>query len=115
MIVMKFGGTSLAGAAQIRQVGSIVRRFARSKPVVVVSAMAGVTDDLILLAETSVAGLPRDVSARLDRLQRRHRRGGRLPRLGDGSGRRLGRGVEALFSQPGGGCHGVFPLRGMRR
>jgi len=47
MIVMKFGGTSLAGAAQIRQVGGIVKRFARSRPVVVVSAMAGVTDELI--------------------------------------------------------------------
>jgi len=91
MIVMKFGGTSLAGAARIRQVGSIVRRFARSRPVVVVSAMAGVTDDLIALAETSVAGLPRDVSARLDRLQRRHRREARLLGLSDGAGSRLER------------------------
>src|SRR3989442_5461479 len=70
MIVMKFGGTSLAGAAQIRQVGAIVRRFVRSRPVVVVSAMAGVTHELIALARPSVSGLPREVSRRLHRLQR---------------------------------------------
>src|SRR2546426_4415686 len=115
MIVMKFGGTSLAGAAQIRQVGSIVRRFARSKPVVVVSAMAGVTDDLILLAETSVAGLPRDVSARLDRLQRRHRREARPPRPGDRPRRPPERGVEGPFSELEGGFHRVLLLPGPSR
>src|SRR6266571_1355576 len=115
MIVMKFGGTSLAGAAQIRQAGSIVRRFARSRPVVVVSAMAGVTDDLIALAETSVAGLPRDVSARLDRLQRRHRREARLLGLSDGAGSRLEREFEALFGELEGVCHGVLLLRELSR
>ncbi len=50
MIVMKFGGTSVAGAAQMRQVAQILRRFARRKPVVVVSALAGVTDELLLRA-----------------------------------------------------------------
>ena len=115
MIVMKFGGTSLAGAARIRQVGSIVRRFARSRPVVVVSAMAGVTDDLIALAETSVAGLPRDVSARLDRLQRRHRREARLLGLSDGAGSRLEREFEALLGELEGVCHGVLLLRELSR
>jgi aspartate kinase len=115
MIVMKFGGTSLAGAAQIRQVGSIVKRFARSGPVVVVSAMAGVTDDLIALAETSVAGLPRHVSRRLDRLQRRHQREARLLGLSDGSGSRLERELQALFSELEGVCHGVLLLRELSR
>src|SRR5207245_9171338 len=102
MIVMKFGGTSLQGAPQIRQAGLIVKRFARSRPVVVVSAMAGVTDDLIALAERSVSGLPREVSQRLDRLYRRHRREARLLGLADGpSGRRDG-GPEAPFPRPGG-------------
>src|SRR5256885_14408359 len=91
MIVMKFGGTSLAGAAQMRQVGSIVRRFARSKPVVVVSAMAGVTDDLIALAETSVAGPPRDVSARLHRPPRRDPPEARPRGVRRGARGRLGR------------------------
>lgn len=111
MIVMKFGGTSLAGAPRFRQVGSIVKRFARSQPVVVVSAMAGVTDDLIGLAEDSVAGLPREVSRRLDRLHRRHRREARLLGLSDGSGSRLEREIDALFTELEGVCHGVLLLR----
>jgi len=115
MIVMKFGGTSLAGAPQIRQVGSIVRRFARSRPVVVVSAMAGVTDELIALAGSSVAGAPRDVGARLDRLQRRHRREARLLGLSEGSGSRIERDLEALFSELEGVCHGVLLLRELSR
>src|SRR2546425_5831413 len=98
MIVMKFGGTSLQGAAPIRQVGSIIKRFARSRPVIVVSAMAGVTDDLIALAERSVAGLPREVSQRLDRLYRRHRRGGRAPGGPRGGGRRLPAALVGVFS-----------------
>src|SRR2546426_2159099 len=104
MIVMKFGGTSLAGAAQIRQVGGIVKRFARSRPVVVVSAMAGVTDELIAPAERSVSGLPREGSGRLDRLQRRHPPEGRPLGLSDRSGGRPGGQAEALFTQPEGGC-----------
>src|SRR5882762_98789 len=115
MIVMKFGGTSLAGAAQMRQVGSIVRRFARSRPVVVVSAMAGVTDDLIALAERSVSGRPREVGDRLDRLRRRHRREARLLGLSDGPGSRLERELEALFTELEGVCRGVLLLRELSR
>jgi aspartate kinase len=115
MIVMKFGGTSLAGAARIKQVGAIVRRFARSRPVVVVSAMAGVTDELIAVAEKSVTGLPREVGRRLDLLQRRHRREARLLGLSDGSGSRLERGLETLFTELEGVCHGVLLLRELSR
>ena len=51
MIVMKFGGTSLAGPVQIKLVGQIIRRFASRSPVVVASALAGVADELYALAE----------------------------------------------------------------
>jgi aspartate kinase len=47
MIVMKFGGTSVGSAAAMRQVVRIVRRALPRKPVVVVSAVAGVTDRLL--------------------------------------------------------------------
>ncbi len=49
MKILKFGGTSLGDPERIRGAGRIVRRAAegeRKAPVVVVSAMAGVTDDL---------------------------------------------------------------------
>src|SRR2546428_11667295 len=99
MIVMKFGGTSLAGAARIRQVGAIVRRFARSRPVIVVSAMAGVTHELIALAGRSVSGLPREVSGRVHRLQRRHPPGGRPPGLRRRSRRRPECELEDAFAE----------------
>ena len=52
-IVMKFGGTSVADAAAFENVARIVASERRSAPVVVVSAMSGVTD--ALLAATNVA------------------------------------------------------------
>jgi aspartate kinase len=46
MIVMKFGGSSVASAAAIESVTRIVREHLDSQPVVVVSAMAKTTDRL---------------------------------------------------------------------
>ena len=48
-IVMKFGGTSMAGTERIRRVANIVRRqqAAGHEVAVVVSAMAGVTNQLV--------------------------------------------------------------------
>src|SRR5207248_6809476 len=57
---MKFGGSSLADAGRIRRVAELVRHAAgqaeREMPVVVVSAMGGVTDRLFTLARTALAG-----------------------------------------------------------
>lgn len=44
MIVMKFGGSSVAHAVAIREVAGIVKAHADRNPIVVVSAMQGVTD-----------------------------------------------------------------------
>ena len=48
-IVMKFGGTSMAGTERIRRVANIVRKQAArgNEVAVVVSAMAGETDRLV--------------------------------------------------------------------
>ena len=48
-IVMKFGGTSMAGSERIRHVAGLVKREAErgNEVAVVVSAMAGETDRLI--------------------------------------------------------------------
>lgn len=46
MIVMKFGGSSLAGAGRIRRAARIVKGKLRKKPVVVVSAVGETTDRL---------------------------------------------------------------------
>src|SRR2546422_7936571 len=56
MIVMKFGGTSVGDAGRIRQVAEIVRGYADAEDViVVVSAVSGVTDMLILAAQRAAA------------------------------------------------------------
>jgi aspartate kinase len=49
MIVTKFGGTSVADAAAIARLVEIIRRCVSEKPLVVGSALAGVTDALLTL------------------------------------------------------------------
>ncbi|HEY0780418.1 MAG TPA: lysine-sensitive aspartokinase 3, partial [Gemmatirosa sp.] len=56
MIVVKFGGTSVGDAAAIARAAEIVRGRAVARPLVVVSAMAGVTNALLALAEQAARG-----------------------------------------------------------
>jgi aspartate kinase len=69
MIVMKFGGSSVAGAERIARVVEIVRARRARKPVLVVSAFRGVTDDLLALAREALDGN----LSRWDALAARHR------------------------------------------
>jgi len=57
MIVMKFGGSSVASAERIRHVADIIRTFADRRPVVVLSAMGDTTDDLLDAAEAALGGV----------------------------------------------------------
>ncbi len=52
-IVMKFGGTSVGDAKAIGRVVSIVRERLPQRPIVVVSAMARVTDQLLQMARAA--------------------------------------------------------------
>ena len=56
MIVMKFGGTSVQDTAAIERAADIVRSRLADKPVVVVSAMSKVTDQLIAMANAAGEG-----------------------------------------------------------
>jgi aspartate kinase len=56
MIVMKFGGSSVANREQIAKVLDIVRDRLDRRPVVVASAHKGMTDGLIDAARTAAAG-----------------------------------------------------------
>jgi bifunctional aspartokinase / homoserine dehydrogenase 1 len=59
MRVLKFGGTSVADAERLRRVARLVDSAARCEPVVmVVSALAGVTDTLADLATRAAEGMP---------------------------------------------------------
>jgi aspartate kinase len=66
MIIMKFGGTSLGTAADIQNVLAIVRERLDHKPVLVVSAHAGVTDALVELSQRAPEG-DTDISGIEDR------------------------------------------------
>ena len=72
MQVLKFGGSSVGTPDAIIKVIAIVKQRIQEKPpIVVVSAMSGVTDQLILLAQASlrrlkstlIASLPRPILA----------------------------------------------------
>lgn len=56
MVVMKFGGTSVEDAAAIRRLIAIVRSRQSARPVVVVSALARVTDQLLEAGKAAASG-----------------------------------------------------------
>ena len=56
MLVMKFGGTSVGNAKSISQAAAIVKSRLKSRPIVVVSAVAKMTDCLIALCHESLKG-----------------------------------------------------------
>ncbi len=56
MIIAKFGGTSVASAASIGATAEIVRGRLSETPVIVVSALGGVTNALLGAAEQATAG-----------------------------------------------------------
>jgi aspartate kinase len=73
MIVMKFGGTSVEDSAAITRVIEIIAREQRRTPLVVVSACAGVTGELLRVAATVRDGNRDKALNILDRLRARHR------------------------------------------
>ena len=56
MIVMKFGGSSVANAERIKHVASIIKAYQYRRPVVVLSAMGDTTDHLLEAADKAVEG-----------------------------------------------------------
>jgi aspartate kinase len=75
LVVMKFGGTSVEDPAAIERTAAIVQsRVAQGKnPVVIVSAMARVTDQLLRAASCAAQGDRTGALAMSSRLRSRHR------------------------------------------
>src|SRR5690242_12472011 len=72
MIVMKFGGTSVEDAKAINRAAQIVKGRLDQRPVVVVSAMARITDQLLETARAAGSG-DRKSALKLSRaLRERH-------------------------------------------
>lgn len=74
-IVMKFGGTSMASAETIQHCADLVRRYSEEHRVVtVVSAMSGVTDQLVELADIAASSDRARVDEILAELRHRHQK-----------------------------------------
>jgi aspartate kinase len=71
VIVCKFGGTSVGDAPAIRRLVAVITARVHEQPLVVVSALAGVTDGLLAVAHAAAGGdrdgLERGVDALVDR------------------------------------------------
>ena len=72
MIVMKFGGTSVEDARAIGRLAEIVKGRLDRKPVLVVSAMAKVTDSLVAMSHSAANGALPDALKLLKQLRQRH-------------------------------------------
>ncbi len=70
MIVMKFGGSSVKNAERILNVCNIVKSRLEKKPIVVVSALGGITDKLIEASNLAFQG--KDYSKLLKKIKERH-------------------------------------------
>lgn len=72
-LVFKFGGSSVADAGRLLHVAGLVgRQAARAPLVVVVSALAGVTDALVELAHAAGQGDAPGMAPRVEAIRRRH-------------------------------------------
>lgn len=71
MVVMKFGGTSVADAEAIRRLVSLVGRQDKGC-IVVVSALARVTDGLLQIAGLAGSGAADEASGAVDSMKARH-------------------------------------------
>ena len=74
MIVVKFGGTSVADAPAIARAADIVRGRLARRPIVVVSALAGTTNALLALAEQAAHGQLIAAIRAVEGLRERHLR-----------------------------------------
>ncbi len=70
MKILKFGGTSVGSIASIQTLLNILKNEKGEKPVVVLSAMSGVTNLLVSMAEGAAQGV--DFAASLAELEKRH-------------------------------------------
>ncbi len=72
MIVIKFGGTSVGDAERVANAIDIVSERRHLQPIVVVSALAGVTNELVAASEAARACQPERVSEIVSAVRQRH-------------------------------------------
>src|ERR1700755_2150487 len=72
MIVIKFGGTSVGDAQRVAAAIDIVAERRELDPIVVVSALSGVTNDLVAATDAACAGDGKRVNEIIDRIRQRY-------------------------------------------
>ena len=72
MIVIKFGGTSVGDADRVANAIEIVAERKHLQPIVVVSALSGVTNQLVEASEAACAQQPDRVAAIVEKIRQRH-------------------------------------------
>ena len=72
MITMKFGGTSVGDVPRLQEVVSIVKQFLSEQPVVIASAMSGVTNALLDTARKAVERKTGEVHNAVNSLREKH-------------------------------------------
>ncbi len=72
MLTMKFGGTSVGDVPRLLEVVSIVKQFINEQPIVVASAMSGVTNILIETAQRAVERKTGEVHNAVTALRDKH-------------------------------------------
>ncbi len=70
MKVLKFGGTSVGSVQSIQSLIDIVKKERLDKPIVVLSAMSGITNLLFYAAEEAASG--KEITTQLEKLQEKH-------------------------------------------
>ena len=72
MIVMKFGGTSMGSVDSMKTAAEVVHSSTSSHPIVVLSAMGGVTDMLLDAGQRAISGAEDELADILSEIRSRH-------------------------------------------
>ncbi len=72
MIIMKFGGSSIKDVPALRRVVTIIEKQAFQQPLIVLSALGGVTDQLIALHQAALNNNNPDFTKAIEALKERH-------------------------------------------
>jgi aspartate kinase len=72
VIVIKFGGTSVGDAARVANAIDIVAERRNQNPIIIVSALAGITNELVAASEAARDQKPDEVKRIMDRIRQRH-------------------------------------------
>lgn len=115
VVAFKFGGSSLLGAERMLRAAGLVRpRAERSHVVVIVSAMKGVTDRLLAIAQALVNGANQQARSEAEGVLRLHQDALRQLLLDGGEHARVGRELDSLGQEflqeiPTQGCRATGP------